>query len=261
MPGPCESEGPRPDDDRGWWQELVGRVLDEVGASVDRAAYFTDLWSEFAKPGVWKLFPETHSTLVTLGQRCRLGVISNFDSRLHAILVQLGITHFFEHVIVSSEVGADKPSARIFEEALDRFDITPDFALHVGDERQADWVGAAAAGLGVFRLERPSSGEVTSCPRKAADHHSIRAPTVESSFSRSTVSRRPANPPQQQNPMQRVVERPRVVAGDLNENTALAVLAAQICGRARRPRWLAKQRMRLGSPMAASRFRPRSRST
>jgi putative hydrolase of the HAD superfamily len=157
MAAPAETDGPRPDDDRDWWQALVGRMLDELGVTLDRSAYFSELWTEFAKPGVWELFPETHGVLVSLGQRFRLGVISNFDSRLHTILAQLGISHFFEHVIVSSEVGADKPSPRIFAEALDQFDVTPEFALHIGDEPQADWAGAEAAGMGVFRLKRPEN--------------------------------------------------------------------------------------------------------
>jgi putative hydrolase of the HAD superfamily len=157
MPPPAETTGPRPDDDRGWWEELVSRTLGEFSATLDRKAYFADLWKEFAKPGVWELYPETHAALVSLGQRYRLGVISNFDSRLHPILAQLGIAHFFEHVIVSSEVGADKPSPRIFADALDRFDIPAEFALHVGDDPQADWAGAEAAGLGVFRLKRPEN--------------------------------------------------------------------------------------------------------
>src|SRR5204862_5610548 len=122
-PAPVETQGPRRDDDRGWWETLVVRMLDDLGVSLDRPAYFAELWEEFAKPGVWELYPETHGTLVELGQKFRLGVISNFDSRLHRILVHLGISHFFEHVIVSSEVGADKPSPRIFAEALDRLDI------------------------------------------------------------------------------------------------------------------------------------------
>jgi putative hydrolase of the HAD superfamily len=157
MPRPAETRGPRADDDRRWWEVLVTRVLDDLGARLDRPAYFSELWDEFAKPGVWELFPDTHSTLVALGQQFRLGVISNFDSRLHTILAHLGIAHFFEHVVVSSEVGADKPSPRIFAEALDRFDVAAEFALHVGDDPEADWAGGVESGLSVFRLQRPET--------------------------------------------------------------------------------------------------------
>lgn len=155
-PAPMETAGPRKDDDRGWWRGIVDEVLDATDApAFDRAAYFAEVWEEFTKPGVWELYPETREVLATLGNRFRLGVVSNFDSRLHAILTTLGIAHFFEHVVLSTEAGADKPSARIFHEALDRFDTRAPETLHVGDEPEADWRGAAAAGLRVFELQRP----------------------------------------------------------------------------------------------------------
>ena len=157
-PGPAETLGPRLDDDRGWWRALVGDVLARLEAQpANPDALFADLWSEFARPGVWELFPEVKSVIAKVANRYRLGVLSNFDSRLHTILADLGVSHFFEHVVVSSEVGAEKPSARIFAEALDRFDALPEEALHVGDEAEADWRGAASAGLRVFELRRPEN--------------------------------------------------------------------------------------------------------
>jgi len=153
---PHETRVPRADDDRGWWQALVVNVLEECGTGpeLNREAYFAELWSEFTKPGVWELFPETREVLSALRGRFRLGVISNFDSRLREILAQLGIAEFFDDVVISSEVGAEKPSPHIFGEALRRLGIEPDEALHAGDEAEADWHGAAAAGLRVFELDR-----------------------------------------------------------------------------------------------------------
>lgn len=156
---PVETDGPRSDDDRGWWRTLVDEVLDSVPAaeSLNRDRYFADLWMEFSRPGVWKLYDETRDVVSLLGNRHRLGVLSNFDSRLHAVLSDLGLAHFFEHVIVSSEVGAEKPSLRMFAEAADRFDVSPECILHIGDEPEADWMGAAAAGFQVFQLKRPQN--------------------------------------------------------------------------------------------------------
>ena len=58
---------------------------------------------------------------------------------------------------VSSEVGADKPSSKIFSAALARTGIRASEALHVGDEPEADWLGAERAGLRAFRLQRPEN--------------------------------------------------------------------------------------------------------
>jgi len=156
---PGDSEGPRADDDRGWWRSLVDRVLDECSgvSKLNREAYFTELWMEFTKPGVWQLYPETLEVLSALRGEVRLGVLSNFDSRLRVILWQLGLAEFFDDIVISSEAGADKPSPRIFAVALERFGIRAEEALHVGDEPEADWNGAAQAGLRVFRLQRPEN--------------------------------------------------------------------------------------------------------
>ncbi|MEO6741959.1 MAG: HAD-IA family hydrolase [Chthoniobacteraceae bacterium] len=156
---PHETEGARPDDDRDWWRALVERVLDECGnpAMPDRDAYFAELWCEFTRSGVWKLFPETLEVLSALKGRVWLGVVSNFDSRLRAILSELGIAEFFDDVVISSEIGADKPSARIFFSALTRAGVRAADALHVGDDPEADWHGAERAGLRAFRLQRPAN--------------------------------------------------------------------------------------------------------
>jgi putative hydrolase of the HAD superfamily len=58
---------------------------------------------------------------------------------------------------VSCEVGAEKPSPRIFAAALDRFDARAEHVLHVGDDPQADWAGGKAAGMLVFELRRPEN--------------------------------------------------------------------------------------------------------
>jgi putative hydrolase of the HAD superfamily len=64
----------------------------------------------------------------------------------------LGVLNRFEHLIISSEVGADKPSPRIFEEVLRRFDLGPKEVLHVGDEEEIDGIGARSAGMSAFIL-------------------------------------------------------------------------------------------------------------
>ncbi len=156
QPAP-ETDGPRPDDDRGWWRTLVARVFSDAPPSFDLDAFFPDVWEEFARPAVWALYPETLEVLRALSGRARLGVVSNFDGRLHRILSQLGLAQTFEHVVVSSEVGADKPSPKIFANALERFGVEPSDVVFVGDSPEEDWAGAERAGMQVFRLERPGN--------------------------------------------------------------------------------------------------------
>jgi putative hydrolase of the HAD superfamily len=157
---PSVTRMPRPDDDRNWWRTLVNEVLDRCGVSpedsFDRAAYFDELYAEFTIPGIWECYPEVTAVLEQLSDRFTLGVVSNFDGRLRSVLDQLGLSTFFREVVISSEVGADKPHPWIFNETARRLALLPKQILHVGDDPEADWRGAASAGFQVFELKRPS---------------------------------------------------------------------------------------------------------
>jgi putative hydrolase of the HAD superfamily len=158
MPARPAIDGPRDDDDKGWWRELVNRVLDRVVPALgelDRDAFFEGAYSHFAEPGVWELYPDVAEVLAALHARFDLSVISNFDGRLRMILEHLGVSKFFSHVFLSSELGADKPDPEIYHRALRLSHVQPDETLHVGDDPVRDWQGATDAGLTIFRLERP----------------------------------------------------------------------------------------------------------
>ena len=158
MPQRPAIDGPREDDDKGWWRELVDHVFDQVAPSLsalDRDNFFEIAYEHFAEPGVWELYPEVVDVLNQLRNRFRLAVISNFDGRLRLILQNLGISKYFAYIFISSEVGADKPDLEIFRRALKLMHLNVDEVLHVGDDPERDWKAAAAAGLSVFRLDRP----------------------------------------------------------------------------------------------------------
>jgi putative hydrolase of the HAD superfamily len=151
-------DGPREDDDKGWWRDLVNRVLDQVSPGLDeldRDAFFEGAYSHFAEPGVWDLYPEVSEVLAALHGRFDLAVLSNLDGRLRMILEHLGVSKFFSNVFLSSELGADKPNPEIFHRALRLGDTQPNETLHVGDDPERDWKGAIQAGLPIFQLERP----------------------------------------------------------------------------------------------------------
>lgn len=153
-------EGPREDDDKGWWRELVDQVIDQVAprtGELGRNAFFEAAYSHFAEAEVWKLYPDVIEVLETLRPRFDLAVVSNFDGRLRVILEQLGVSQFFSHVFLSSELGADKPDPLIYHRALKLSGLAPNETLHAGDDPVRDWRGAEAAGLSIFRLDRPQN--------------------------------------------------------------------------------------------------------
>ena len=159
-PARLSQDTPRPDDDKGWWRTLVDDVLARVltgeqAARFDGKAFFEAAYAHFAEPGVWQAYPEAPATLEALrAHGYRLAVISNFDRRLYRVLDDLGLRRFFDAMIVSSEVGADKPDPRIFSRALQTLQVAAAEAWHVGDDPKRDG-GAEAIGLRVFRLDRP----------------------------------------------------------------------------------------------------------
>ena len=157
VPQRAAIDGPRDNDDTGWWRELVDLVLDQVAPSLnefDRDNFFEIAYEHFAEAGVWELYPDVRGVLEQLQPHFQLAVISNFDGRLRLILEHLGISKFFRHVFVSSELGADKPDPEIYQHALQFIDLKPNEVLHVGDDPERDWEAASAAGLSIFRLDR-----------------------------------------------------------------------------------------------------------
>jgi putative hydrolase of the HAD superfamily len=157
MPPRAPIDGPRPDDDKGWWRELVDLVLGETApalSELDRDNFFEIAYEHFAEAGVWELFPEVFDVLEKLQPHFQLAVVSNFDGRLRFILEHLGISKFFNHVFISSELGADKPDPEIYGRALNLIHLKSADALHVGDDPERDWKGATAAGLSIFHLDR-----------------------------------------------------------------------------------------------------------
>lgn len=101
------------------------------------------------------VYPEVAGVLQQLKENgCILGVVSNWDYRLPAILNELEVGRYFDFVLTSAACGCEKPEARIFQEALRRAHVAPEEALHVGDSYERDVVGAQQAGIQPVLLQR-----------------------------------------------------------------------------------------------------------
>lgn len=144
---------------RSWWGLYNGRVFDRLGMKDGRERFVQLLWESFGCTDRWRTFPEVEPVLAELRRRgYRLGIVSNWDSRLVPICHALGITGYMEFVLASSVVGVEKPDRRIFEMALARMGVEPDRAIHVGDDFEADVLGARGAGIAAVHLNRDGAG-------------------------------------------------------------------------------------------------------
>jgi 2-haloacid dehalogenase len=83
-----------------------------------------------------------------------LVLVSNFDhaSTLHRALQKFGLEEQFEAVFVSEEVGWRKPGRKFFETVLQETQYAPEQCLYVGDDPEADVLGASRVGFQVAWL-------------------------------------------------------------------------------------------------------------
>lgn len=141
--------------ERLWWFDIVHNVFYRVGMFERFDEFFDQVFRAFEDHRSWCLFPETASTLAKLKELdLEIGIISNFDSRLFAVMRGLGIAEAFDTVTISSLTHAAKPAPRIFHVALEKHAADPDEALHVGDSLRDDVEGARKAGIHAVLLDR-----------------------------------------------------------------------------------------------------------
>lgn len=78
----------------------------------------------------------------------RIGLISNGMSPFQERNFRgLGLSSFFQSVIISQAVNLRKPDARIFQRGCDELGVVPSEAVYVGDNPISDIEGAKDAGL------------------------------------------------------------------------------------------------------------------
>ena len=142
-------------DQKQWWKDVVYRVFDEVGMVENFDEFFERVYDKFRGSQGWMLFPETVDVLKelkTLG--LKLGIISNFDTRIYSVLDSLGIRHFFDAVTISSEAGYSKPAVEIFEMAARALGVPASAILVVGDSPHDDVEAGIRSGMSGLLLDR-----------------------------------------------------------------------------------------------------------
>ncbi|KAI3433051.1 uncharacterized protein J3R85_007240 [Psidium guajava] len=130
-------------DGRPFWRLIVS----EATGCADHD-YFEEVYQYYADGNAWRLPAGAYETISILKDAgVKLAVVSNFDIRLRKLLKDLNIVDLFDAVIVSSEVGYEKPDTGIFKAALDQLQVEPNRAVHIGDDEKADKYGAAVVGI------------------------------------------------------------------------------------------------------------------
>jgi putative hydrolase of the HAD superfamily len=141
-----------------WWQAVAAKAFQIAGVFnqiSDFPKFFAELYAHFATAEPWFVYPDVLPALNKWQQQgIELAVVSNFDSRIYAVLKALNLAEYFTSVTISTEVGAAKPDSQIFTAALQKHNGIAEDVLHIGDSFKADYCGAKAAGLKAIWLNR-----------------------------------------------------------------------------------------------------------
>jgi len=142
-----------------YWRRFAGGVYRKItGSPVDSRLgprMMDRLLEAFLEPAAWVVYDDVEPVLDELRRDgFRLGVVSNWDSRLPRLLGNLGLAEYFETVGVSHLERVEKPDPVLFRRVLERLGARPDQALHVGNMPDMDIDGARAAGIDGVLVDR-----------------------------------------------------------------------------------------------------------
>ena len=137
------------------WFTLVEQVFAPHLPAPLAPKLFDALYQRFTQTTAWHVYDDVKPTLAALRQRgYRLGVVSNWDERLKKLLTDLQLSHYFEAIVLSVDVGAGKPSPKIFAHTLNLLKLPASAVLHIGDSMDEDVIGPQQRGIPALLLNR-----------------------------------------------------------------------------------------------------------
>lgn len=142
-----EAEAYRP------YREVLSEVVYRLGRRLGFVADAREARSLPDSVAHWPAFPDTAEALQALARRYELVVVSNIDDELFAgSAPKLGVP--LHALITAKQVGAYKPSRRMFEAAIARIGRPTSEILHVAQSLFHDIVPAQAMGLATVWVNR-----------------------------------------------------------------------------------------------------------
>ncbi|AVR44169.1 noncanonical pyrimidine nucleotidase, YjjG family [Christiangramia fulva] len=100
------------------------------------------------------LLEDGREVLDYLSKKYELHIITNgFEEVQHSKMKNSGILHYFKSITTSEEAGVKKPHPAIFEKALRKSKADPLKSVMIGDNLEADIIGAHKFGLHTIYLD------------------------------------------------------------------------------------------------------------
>jgi putative hydrolase of the HAD superfamily len=150
--------------DHNFWYLFYSHLLEELGVHDD--ALRDALVDATRISANWRdIRPGTRETLLRLGRRYPLAVISNADGKIGDVLTRCGIADCFTAITDSGLVGYEKPHPAIFESALRGMDVAPEDSVYVGDMYSVDYLGATRARMQAILFDVSGAYRESGLPR------------------------------------------------------------------------------------------------
>lgn len=155
------------------WKRYNDVLIEHAGISESRIADTrAALFELYTAPAItlWNVVPDgvVEQLQALAGTGVAIAVVSNSDGSVESVLRRCEIP--FDIVIDSTIVGYAKPQPEIFRIALEKLNVAPADAVHVGDTAWADVDGAHAAGVRPLHLD-----PFGDCPDPAGHHDHVRS--------------------------------------------------------------------------------------
>lgn len=138
------------------WRAIVSAAV--AGATDE---LFRELYLHFAQPHAWTVPPAAAECIARLHARgVKLGLASNYDSRLESVVAGTPAFHpLRDRLVISSLVGTRKPGRAFFDAVVQSAGCAPADILFVGDDVENDFVGATAVGMRAVLLDEHGKHE------------------------------------------------------------------------------------------------------
>ena len=141
-------------------REIVRRALGRLGLPYSpEAEAMADRFTALRHEAI-RLFPDATDTLRRLREAgIRLALLSNGDGPTQRGKIErFALEGYFDHIQIEGEFGAGKPEERAFRNALAALDAEPGEAWMVGDNLEADILGAQQVGVHAIWVDPDGAG-------------------------------------------------------------------------------------------------------
>ena len=144
-----------PEQTRKYFLDLYLRVLNVAGVEGVLLPGLQRYYDRFQDGRFLDVYSDVRPTLATLKRSgVRLGVLSNWSEKLPIVLKRFDLDHYFSFLVVSADVGCEKPGENIFRLAIRHAETPLNQILYVGDYPEEDILPAERIGMDAILIDR-----------------------------------------------------------------------------------------------------------